>query len=80
MATNDFINGVPAWTIGALGDLVKLTAMVDFYRDGTVVFQPGWVGTLDAIQAGEDGPHALVEDLNTGVLVEVPFDYLETVK
>lgn len=74
------VERVPAWMIDSLGGLVKLTAMVDEYGDGTSIYPPGWVGTLDAVQAGQNGPHAVVEDLTTGVLVEVPLGALMPAK
>ena len=77
-AACDFINGVPLWALSHLGNQVTLTRTFDEYGDGSTVWCPGSSGTLDAIQAGEGAPHAVVE-LYPGNLVNVPFEILETI-
>ena len=77
-AASDFINGIPLWALSHLGNQVSLTRTFDEYGDGLCVWPAGMAGTLDAIQAGEGSPHAVVE-LDLGNLVNVPFAILEAV-
>lgn len=75
MAATEFINGVPTWTIAHLGKHVRLASAVDSYGDGSFVYLAGSRGKLDAIQADQEGPCALVE-FAQGDLVSVPFSIL----